>query len=93
MKNGSELLSECAWAEAVRITEDDGMFVRKSNQMFVFLRAEERVSRYSLCTEVVGTRHQQLHAVDRDDAHDQKTDGSKLHTNTDRVCAACKGSD
>lgn len=34
-----------------------------------------------LCTEMVGTLDQHLHAVDRDDAHPQQADGSELQRN------------
>lgn len=33
---------------------------------------------FLLCTEMVGTLNQHLHAVDRDDAHPEQADGSEL---------------
>lgn len=33
---------------------------------------------FLLCTEMVGTLDQHLHAVDRDDAHPEQADGSQL---------------
>lgn len=56
----------------------------------MFQSDDERELSYSLCTEVVGTFHQELHAVDRDDAHEQKADGSDLDRNRQTVCGPCK---